>query len=201
MAPRIVLASSSKYRRSLLDRLQLDYSCQSPNIDESPQEGESPTALCQRLARQKAQAIADTCDHHWIIGSDQVAALGNKLLGKPGNMANAMEQLSACSGNSLSFHTAVCLLDTATGNSQTAMDTTTVRFRQLAGAEIETYLKAEQPFDCAGSFKVEGLGISLFEEVNSRDPSALMGLPLIALTSMLKSWGFSLPLGPAGSSV
>ena len=193
MTPRIVLASSSKYRRSLLDRLRLDYSCQSPNIDESPHEGEPPTVLCQRLAREKAQAIADTCDHHWIIGSDQVAALGNKLLGKPGNMARAIEQLSACSGNSLSFHTAVCLLDTASGNSQTAMDTTTVSFRQLTGTEIETYLTAEQPFDCAGSFKVEGLGISLFEEVNSRDPSALMGLPLISLVSMFRKWGINLP--------
>lgn len=200
MAPLIVLASSSKYRRMLLDRLHLEYSCKAPSINETPFESEAPEDLCRRLATEKAHALAADYSHHWIIGSDQVAALGPKLLGKPGNMENAIAQLRACSGHSVCFYTAVHLMDSATGNGQTAVDTTTVKFRQLTDREIETYLQTEKPFDCAGSFKVEGLGITLFDRVDSRDPTALTGLPLIALTTMLRNWGLSLPLGSVNFS-
>lgn len=193
MLPEIILASSSVYRRALLDRLHLQYSCDAPNIDETALAGELPQTLSRRLAEEKAQALANKYRHHWIIGSDQVAALGDRLLGKPGDLATATEQLSACAGNSVGFYTAVCLLDSSSGNRQVRIDTTTVNFRNLTATEIEDYLHIEQPFDCAGSFKVEGLGITLFEQVQSADPTALMGLPLIALSTMLRAWGLSLP--------
>ncbi|MEO6103773.1 MAG: Maf family protein [Pseudoxanthomonas sp.] len=187
----LILASTSRYRRELLERLRLPFHVARPDVDESPQAEESPPALAQRLARAKALTIASLHPESWIIGSDQVAALESQALGKPVTRENAVAQLSAMSGRDIRFHTAVCL---ARGDAVLeAMDTTVVHFRKLAADEIARYLDAEQPLDCAGSFKAEGLGIALFEHIESRDPTALVGLPLIALSKMLREAGFSLP--------
>ena len=157
----------------------------------SPLPGEAPAVLAQRLARAKALAIATQHPESWVIGSDQVAALESQALGKPGTRENAVSQLSAMSGREVHFHTAVCL---ARGEALLeTLDTTVVRFRTLGDGEIARYVDAEQPLDCAGSFKSEGLGISLFECIESRDPTALVGLPLIALSRMLREAGFALP--------
>ena len=187
----LILASTSRYRRELLERLRLPFHVARPDMDESPLAEESPSALAQRLARAKALAIATQHPESWIIGSDQVAALESQALGKPGTRENAVSQLSVMSGREIRFHTAVCL---ARGEAVfEAMDTTIVRFRTLNTEEIARYVDAEQPLDCAGSFKSEGLGITLFEHIESRDPTALVGLPLILLSEMLREAGFSLP--------
>lgn len=187
----LILASTSRYRRELLERLHLPFHVARPDVDESPQPEETPPALAQRLAQAKALAIATQYPESWIIGSDQVAALGGQALGKPGTRENAISQLTAMSGREIRFHTAVCL---ARGEALfEAMDTTLVRFRTLEADEIARYVDTEQPLDCAGSFKSEGLGIALFEHIESRDPTALIGLPLIALSRMLREAGFSLP--------
>ena len=187
----LILASTSRYRRELLERLRLPFHVARPEVDESPVAGEAPPALAQRLARAKAAAISALQPEAWVIGSDQVAALDAQPLGKPGTRENALAQLGAMSGREIRFHTALCLLrgDVCLQ----AMDTTTVRFRALQPDEIERYVDAEQPIDCAGSFKSEGLGIALFEAIDSQDPTALVGLPLIALSKMLREAGFSLP--------
>lgn len=187
----LILASTSRYRRELLERLRLPFHVARPDVEESPLAEEAPPALAQRLARAKAQAIATQHPESWIIGSDQVAALESRALGKPGTREGAVSQLSAMSGREIRFHTAVCLV----GGEAVfeAMDTTVVRFRTLGMDEIERYVDIEQPLDCAGSFKSEGLGIALFEHIESRDPTALVGLPLIALSKMLREAGFSLP--------
>jgi septum formation protein len=187
----LILASTSRYRRELLDRLRLPFHVARPEVDEAPHPGETPPALAQRLAQAKAAAIAIQQPEAWVIGSDQVAALGTEPLGKPGTREAALAQLGAMSGHEIRFHTALCLLrgDVCLQ----AMDTTTVRFRALQPDEIERYVDAEQPLDCAGSFKSEGLGIALFEAIDSQDPTALVGLPLIALSKMLREAGFSLP--------
>lgn len=187
----IVLASTSVYRRDLLGRLGISIHQQAPRVDETPLPGEAPAALAMRLAVAKAHAVADDHAEALIVGSDQVADCGGRVLGKPGGIENAREQLRASSGREVKFHTAVCLLDTRVGAraAYTALDTTTVAFRALGDAEIERYLERERPFDCAGSFKSEGLGIGLFDSIESRDPTALIGLPLIALCRLLREAG------------
>ena len=190
---RIVLASTSRYRADLLRRLLADFEQAAPDTDETPQAGETPAARALRLAIAKATAVADGFDDALVIGSDQVAALDGAILRKPGSVEAAREQLGASSGRVVNFHTALCLLDTRHGRSQTHVDDTRVRFRELGSAEIERYVTRELPLDCAGSFKCEGLGISLFEEIDNRDPSALIGLPLIALARMLRQAGVAVP--------
>ena len=190
---RIVLASTSRYRADLLRRLLADFEQAAPYTDETPQAGEAPAARALRLAVAKATAVADGLDDALVIGSDQVAALDGAILRKPGSVEAAREQLGASSGRVVHFHTALCLLDTRHGRSQTHVDDTRVRFRELESAEIERYVTRELPLDCAGSFKCEGLGISLFEEIDNRDPSALIGLPLIALARMLRQAGVAVP--------
>ncbi|MGO1463441.1 MAG: Maf family protein [Marinobacter sp.] len=187
---RLLLASSSPYRQELLKKLGLPFSCASPNIDESPSKGETPETLAVRLAQTKARALAATYSGHWIIGSDQVATLPDgTLLSKPKTHAKAYQQLAKSSGQSVTFLTGLALLDADSGKLQTACEHFTVQFRHLTAQEIQAYLHKEEPYDCAGGFKMESLGIALFEELQGRDPNSLIGLPLIALTNMLIAWG------------
>jgi len=190
----LILASSSIYRKSLLKRLQIEFKCVSPDIDESPRDDETALDQALRLADEKAQAVALQFPDATVIGSDQVAELcftdasANArrpvILGKPGNHQCAVEQLSAQSGQTVKFYTAVTVL--SGGLLNRAMDITEVRFRHLSNAEIEDYLQADKPYNCAGSFKAEALGISLFESVISHDPTALIGLPLIKVSQLLR---------------
>ena len=191
MAARLVLASTSPYRRELLARLGIAFDTARPEVDETPLPGESPTDLACRLAVAKAAAVAAGGDA-WVIGSDQVAELDGAALGKPGSRDRACAQLAAMAGKAVRFHTGVCLAH-GDGRRLQALDTTTVRFRPLTAGEIARYVDAEQPLDCAGSFKSEGLGIALFEAIETRDPSALVGLPLIATARLLREAGFRLP--------
>ena len=190
--PSLVLASTSPYRRDLLARLRLPFEVVRPEVDEVAQPGETPIALAQRLAAAKAEAVAMPADDAWVLGSDQVAELDGAALGKPGGREAALAQLAAMAGRGVAFHTAVCLAH-GDGRRRQALDTTVVRFRALSSAEIARYVDAEQPFDCAGSFKSEGLGITLFEAIASQDPTALVGLPLIATARLLREAGFCLP--------
>lgn len=191
--PRLILASTSRYRRELLERLRLPFDVARPEVDESATPGEIPRALAIRLAQAKAQAVArQQADNAWALGSDQVAELDGHALGKPGGRAPAIAQLSAMSGRVVRFHTALCLAH-ADGRAFAGIDLTEVHFRELDDAEIERYVDAEQPFDCAGSFKCEGLGITLFERIDNHDPTALIGLPLIATCHLLRKAGFNLP--------
>ncbi|WP_028470084.1 Maf family protein [Neptunomonas japonica] len=183
----LVLASSSPYRRILLDKLQLPYSCHSPDIDESPYPGENATQLVMRLAAEKARAVADQHPGSVIIGSDQVAVLNNLILGKPGTKENARTQLQQASGQRVTFLTGLCTLDTLHNHAQTEVIPFYVHFRELTAQMIENYIDKESPLDCAGSFKSEGLGIALFEKLEGEDPNALVGLPLIRLISMLNN--------------
>ena len=189
----IILASSSPYRRELLGRLAIDFGCSSPDIDESALPDESPHSLVKRLAEQKAQAVAADYPQHLIIGSDQVASLEQRILTKPGNNENAKAQLSACSGKTVTFYTGLSLLNSKTGQQLSCVEPFSVKFRVLNEATIERYIAAEQPLDCAGSFKMEGLGISLFEKLNGDDPNSLVGLPLIRLIDMLKTERIAIP--------
>ena len=184
---RIILASGSSYRKMLLQKLQIPFRCESPDIDESRLPEESIKALVLRLAQQKAEAVArqHTGEPGLIIGSDQVALLGNQLLTKPGNHFNAVAQLTACSGQRVDFYTSLCLYNCQTGHFQLDYDIFSVYFRQLSAVQIENYLQADKPYDCAGSFKAEGLGITLFSKMQGDDPNSLIGLPLIKLTDML----------------
>lgn len=188
----LILASSSRYRVELLSRLRLPFRAVSPDIDESPLLDETPEATAMRLAQAKALVIASGNPGTLVIGSDQVADLHGKPLGKPGNHANAVCQLSAMSGQRVLFHTALCLHNAVTGKSQVENVCTMVTLRTLTDAEIERYLMLDQPYDCAGSAKVESLGITLAECIDSADPTALIGLPLIALTRMLRGEGVTL---------
>ncbi|MEM9304444.1 MAG: Maf family protein [Pseudomonadota bacterium] len=191
MTDPLLLGSSSPYRRELLARLGLPFTQASPSIDETPREGEGAAALVERLAREKAAALAPNHRGHWVLASDQAAALGDAILGKPGNRAAAIEQLRRCSGRLVVFHTAVCLVR---GEAQhRARDETHVRFRELTDAEIERYVDHEEPFDCAGSFKAEGLGVALFESLQSVDPTAIVGLPLITVARLLREAGYRVP--------
>jgi septum formation protein len=193
--PRLILASSSAYRRELLDRLRLPFEVAVPDIDESPLPGEAPDTTALRLAKAKAQVVAARFPGSVVIGSDQVATLDGAQIGKPGNHANALAQLQTMRGREVVFHTALCLWDsrapTLTGGAQLDMVPTLVRFRNLPDAELDAYLRIEQPYDCAGSAKNEGLGIALLERIDSSDPTALTGLPLISLTGMLRKAGFT----------
>lgn len=187
----LILASGSRYRAELLSRLQLPFTGIAPEIDETPLAGEDARALTRRLATAKARALAVRYSGHWILGSDQAATAGGRMLGKPGTRERAMEQLDFLSGRAVEFFTAVTLLQGDTV--LTAMDVTTVQFRKLDATEIGRYLDAEAVLDCAGSFKCEGLGISLFERIHSEDPTGLIGLPLIAVRRLLEQAGRSIP--------
>jgi septum formation protein len=195
--PSLILASGSAYRRELLSRLQLEFSVITSNADESPAAGENPADLARRLAYLKASAVANDHPGAVVIGSDQVAALNAMPLGKPGDLATARKQLLACSGQAVEFHTAVCVLHPQAGFEKCHTDLTTVEFRTLGAAEIDAYLNAEKPFDCAGSFKSEGLGVTLFDAITNQDPTALIGLPLIWLAGCLRSAGLN-PLQALG---
>ncbi|HZY33926.1 MAG TPA: Maf family nucleotide pyrophosphatase [Rhodanobacter sp.] len=191
--PRIVLGSTSRYRAELLRRLLADFEQAAPGTDEAPLPDEAPAARALRLAIAKATAVAREYPDALVIGSDQVAELDGLVLDKPGTAQCARAQLAVSSGREVHFHTALCLLDTRNGRRHTHVDQTRVRFRTLDAAEIARYVEREQPLDCAGSFKCEGLGISLFEAIDNRDPSALIGLPLIALARLLREAGIALP--------
>ncbi|CAG2137129.1 Maf-like protein [Cupriavidus numazuensis] len=188
--PRLILGSSSPYRRELLERLRLPFEVAVPDIDETPLAGESPEATALRLSLNKAQAIAQRHPDALIIGSDQVLTLDGRQMGKPGSHDKALEQLRLMRGRTATFHSALCLLDGRTGQSQLADVQTRVTMRDLTDAEIDAYLHLEKPYDVAGSAKSEGLGIALLSRVESDDPTALVGLPLIALTSMLRQAGY-----------
>lgn len=190
--PRLVLASTSPYRRALLERLRLPFEVESPGVDEAALAGESARATALRLAQAKASAVAPKFPRALVIGSDQVAALGDDRLGKPGSHANAVAQLKTMRGRTVVFHTALALLNTESGALQSAEVPTEVRFRDYSDREIERYLEVEQPYDCSGSAKIEGLGIVLIERVTGDDPSALIGLPLVQLAAMLRNEGVSL---------
>ncbi|MFQ7900880.1 Maf family protein [Pseudomonas phenolilytica] len=190
---RLLLASSSKYRQELLSRLRLPFTSCAPAIDETPHPGESAEQLVCRLAAQKAQALAETHPDHLIIGSDQVATLGDSILGKPHTFERARRQLQAASGTTVRFLTGLALLDSRSGRIQIDCVPFTVHFRELDDARIERYLQIEQPYDCAGSFKAEGLGISLFRATEGEDATSLIGLPLIRLVDMLLAEGVELP--------
>jgi septum formation protein len=189
----IVLASSSIYRRGLLDRFLGEYEAVSPNVDESDDGTEMPEHLAARLAREKAEAVSSTHRDSLIIGADQVAVLDDQVLGKPGDHQKAIEQLLAISGKSLQFLTAVCVLDPAGRTRHEYIDRTAVRFRQFDLRLAETYLRHDEPYDCAGSFKIEGAGSVLFESVQTDDPTALVGLPMIWLAETLRKLGYLLP--------
>lgn len=188
---RLILASTSRYRRQLLERLQLPFTTARADVDETPRPAESAQALAVRLAQAKARAVAREHRDACVIGSDQSAGYDDQILGKPGDVANAQAQLTAMSGRNVQFFTALHLI-TPTAE-QAALDVTNVHFRSLDQAEIARYIARESPLDCAGSFKCEGLGITLFEAIRSDDPSALIGLPLIALSRLLRAAGYQLP--------
>ena len=191
--PRLILASTSRYRRELLERLRLPFDVARPEVDESALVNESPRDLSIRLAEAKARAVAaQQVDDSWALGSDQVAEVDGRALGKPGGRDAAIAQLRAMSGRVARFHTALCLAH-ADGCAFANIGLTEVHFRALTDVEIERYVDAEQPFDCAGSFKSEGLGIVLFERIDNRDPTALIGLPMIATCGLLRQAGFALP--------
>jgi septum formation protein len=187
--PMLVLASTSRYRRELLARLCLPFTTFSPNVDETPTPGEAPEDTATRLAVAKARAAQQAFPQALIIGSDQVAELDGERLDKPGTRERARQQLLRASGREVVFHTAVALLQSSSGRVQSALVPTAVSFRHIDARQIEAYLDLEQPFDCAGSAKSEGFGIALLERIAGDDPTALIGLPLIALTSMLTEFG------------
>lgn len=192
---RLLLASTSPYRRSLLERLGLPFECADPRVDEAPARGEAPADTARRLAETKARAVAARHPDALVIGADQVASCDGERLEKPGTYDRALRQLLAASGREARFDTALALLDARSGALQSRVVTVTVRFRTLSRAQIEDYLRREQPYDCAGSAKSEGLGIALVSRIDSDDPTALIGLPLIALTAMLEQAG--MPVLPA----
>jgi len=189
--PTLILASSSPYRQQLLQRLGMPFVAIAPNLDESPLPGETPKNLTLRLAQAKAQAIASSHPNAWVIGSDQSADLNGHPIGKPGTHAAALAQLKQMQGQVVVFHTSLCLI--GQGFCETTHVPTTVQFRNLPEQVLDQYLHLEQPYDCAGSAKSEGMGIILLEKIESQDPTALIGLPLIALTSLLLQAGIPLP--------
>lgn len=198
--PHLVLASSSPFRRELLQRLRYPFDCDSPNVDERESVGESPADYVKRLSLAKAQAVAVALPNKtteptpvWVIGSDQCAVLNDRIIGKPKSHAEAVAQLQASSGQRVQFLTGLCVFDRATQAYQVDLIPYTVVFRELSLAEIEAYLALEQPYQCAGSFKSEALGVSLFAAMQGDDPTALIGLPLIRLCGMLREWGLCLP--------
>ena len=193
MRTQIVLASSSRYRQELLGRLGLPFVAIAPEIDETPRSGESVNAMVARLALAKAQALAASCPEHIIIGSDQAAEFNNSPIGKPGSRTAALAQLSMMSGKIIVFHTGLSVLNSGTQQSETVVVRTEVEFRANPPARIERYLTLEPAFDCAGSFKSESLGATLCRRISSDDPTALIGLPLLALVDLLEGFGVELP--------
>ncbi len=191
----IILASTSPYRRALLERLQLKFRCIPSCVAEDTIAGEAPTDMALRLARSKAQAIANLFPQALVIGSDQVAAIDGEVFGKPGNFENARAQLHESSGREVRFYTAVTLIGLDRGLEQLHVELFSVHFRKLSDAQIVDYLRREQPYDCAGSFKVEGLGITLFEKLVGNDPTSLEGLPLIKLTELFAKAGVNVLAG------
>ncbi|MEQ9562483.1 MAG: Maf family protein [Woeseiaceae bacterium] len=191
-APPFVLASSSSYRRGLLDRFLNDYECVTPGIDEKAFPDAEPAALASLLARKKAEAVSSKHRDALVIGADQLAVLEDRVLGKPGDHQKAVEQLLASSGKAVRFLTAVCILDPVSRRRFEHVDTTTVRFRHFDRRLAESYLRHDKPYDCAGSFKIEGAGFVLFESVNTDDPTALIGLPMIWLSGRLQELGYLL---------
>ena len=191
--PELILASTSPYRRLLLERLGIAFTVLPPQVPEDALPGELPPDRALRLATAKAQAVASRRPDAVVIGSDQVAAIGSRILDKPGGAAHCRAQLTAASGSSARFHTACAVIAPQAGVRMVHIDTTTVFFRSLTDQEIERYVEREQPFDCAGGFRVEGLGISLFESIETHDPTALIGLPLIWVACALRRAGFDLP--------
>lgn len=189
----LVLASTSRYRRLLLERLGLPFVTCGSDVDELRGPDEDSLSLAQRLSREKATAVASRYPNSLVIGSDQVAVRGRVILGKPGTRERCIQQLRDASGQRVVFHTGVQVVDTRTGRQESHVDTTTVTFRTLADAEIRRYVDADQPFDCAGGFKCETLGISLFDRIDCQDPTALMGLPLIWLCGALRRSGIEIP--------
>lgn len=190
-SPDLLLASTSVYRKALLEKTGLTFTCAAPNIDETPAPGESPADLVQRLAFSKARALATSYPRHLIIGSDQVCVIDEKITGKPHTFDNAFRQLQAASGKTVTFYTGLSLYNSETQTAQTLCETFDVTFRPLTAEEITGYLHREEPYDCAGSFKCEGLGITLFDSLTGRDPNTLIGLPLIALLSLLREHGIN----------
>jgi septum formation protein len=188
----LILASTSRYRRELLLRLDLPFQTARPDVDETPLPNENSHHLAQRLAEAKARSVARNFPNAWVIGSDQVAELNGQAIGKPENFERAADQLSAASGKTMRFYTSFCLLRADPHKIIASTDITTVHFRTLTSAEIERYLHKEQPYDCAGSFKAEGLGISLFDKIESADPTGLIGMPLIGLSKALRQAGLHL---------
>ncbi|HEH9403062.1 TPA: septum formation inhibitor Maf [Aeromonas bestiarum] len=193
MPTQLILASTSRYRKALLEKLALPFECAAPEVDESPLPGESAEVLVARLALAKASAIADRFDQGLIIGSDQVCVCDDQILGKPGTVEKAVAQLMAAQGRSVTFHTGLCVLDAASGRAEQLVEPFTVHFRTLDEAALRRYVEAELPLDCAGSFKCEGMGIVLFKGLEGRDPNALIGLPLIGLIELLARHGLALP--------
>ncbi len=189
----LILGSTSPFRKELLERLNLEFITDSPDIDETPLQGESPEDYVIRLSLEKAKAVAERHKNALIIASDQCSILDGEIRGKPGNHENAIKQLTDSSGKRVSFLTGLCLYDCSDASYQLEMVPFHVDFRELSATEIESYLQAEQPYGCAGSFKSEGLGVALFKRLEGEDPSALIGLPLIKLSEMLRHKGFLLP--------
>ena len=184
--PNLILASTSPWRRALLEKLAMPFECAAPEVDETPMPGESPRHLVNRLAQEKAQSLAHRFPSHLIIGSDQVCMLEGEITGKPHTEENARLQLKKASGNVVTFYTGLALYNSANGHLQTECEPFDVHFRHLSEQEILTYIRKENPLNCAGSFKSEGLGIALFDRLEGRDPNTLVGLPLIALCKMLR---------------
>ncbi len=197
--PPLVLASGSPFRRALLERLGIPFTTAVPDVDETRRPGEPTQELVVRLAEAKARTVVEDYPNALIIGSDQVAYLDGAVIGKPGNRAQAIAQLTRASARQVAFYTGLCLLNAATGRTQICCEPFRVHFRQLSPAHIEAYIDHERPFNCAGSFRSEGLGIALFERLEGEDPNALMGLPLIRLIAMLDREGID-PLGPASGT-
>jgi MAF protein len=190
---RLILGSSSPFRRTLLEKIYTSFSWQSPEIDETPLLNEAPTALVQRLSLAKAKKIAETEKNALIIGSDQVATFQNQIIGKPYTHEKAVQQLSSFSNQAVTFYTGLCLLNTETNHYQLTVEPFSVQFKKLNQEKIERYLTIEKPYQCAGSFKSEGLGICLFERLMGDDPNSLIGLPLIKLIAMLENEGVEIP--------
>lgn len=190
MSP-LILASTSPYRRALLEKLGVEFICAAPDTDETPKDGESATDLVQRLAQEKAHSLSEKFPNHFIIGSDQVCFIDGKIVGKPGSIENAHQQLRAASGKVITFYTGLCVLNSHTMQKEIICEPFHVHFRRLTDDEINAYIKLEMPLYCAGSFMCEGAGILLFSQLEGRDPNALVGLPLIALNEILLKFGYN----------
>ena len=190
MSP-LILASTSPYRRALLEKLGVEFICAAPDTDETPKDGESATDLVQRLAQEKAHSLSEKFPNHFIIGSDQVCVIDGKIVGKPASIENAHQQLRAASGKVITFYTGLCVLNSHTMQKEIICEPFHVHFRRLTDDEINAYIKLEMPLYCAGSFMCEGAGILLFSQLEGRDPNALVGLPLIALNEILLKFGYN----------